>query len=38
MTTVETTPASVVLRPRIGDPAPDFTAMTTQGEISFPSD
>lgn len=24
--------------PRIGDPAPAFTATTTQGEISFPSD
>jgi peroxiredoxin (alkyl hydroperoxide reductase subunit C) len=24
--------------PRIGDPAPEFTAVTTQGEISFPAD
>lgn len=24
--------------PRIGDPAPAFTAVTTQGEINFPSD
>lgn len=24
--------------PRIGDPAPDFKAVTTQGEINFPSD
>lgn len=24
--------------PRLGDPAPSFTATTTQGEISFPSD
>ena len=24
--------------PRIGDVAPSFTAMTTQGEINFPSD
>lgn len=24
--------------PRIGDPAPSFTAVTTQGEIRFPSD
>lgn len=24
--------------PRIGDPAPSFTATTTQGEINFPSD
>ena len=24
--------------PRIGDPAPSFTAVTTQGEINFPAD
>ncbi len=24
--------------PRIGDPAPEFTAVTTQGEINFPAD
>jgi peroxiredoxin (alkyl hydroperoxide reductase subunit C) len=24
--------------PRIGDPAPEFTAVTTQGELHFPSD
>ena len=24
--------------PRIGDPAPSFTAVTTQGEITFPGD
>jgi len=24
--------------PRIGDPAPEFTAVTTQGEINFPQD
>jgi len=24
--------------PRIGDPAPDFTAVTTQGDINFPGD
>ena len=24
--------------PRIGDPAPAFTAVTTQGEINFPAD
>ena len=29
-------PAS--LMPRIGDPAPRFTAVTTQGEITFPAD
>ncbi len=27
-----------VSMPRIGDPAPDFKAVTTQGEINFPSD
>jgi len=29
---------SVMTMPRIGDPAPPFTASTTQGEISFPGD
>ena len=33
----ETTIAPVS-RPRIGDPAPAFTAVTTQGEIDFPAD
>ncbi|MDY6801624.1 MAG: peroxiredoxin [Bacteroidota bacterium] len=28
----------VISMPRIGDPAPDFKAVTTQGEINFPSD
>jgi peroxiredoxin (alkyl hydroperoxide reductase subunit C) len=28
----------VVSMPRIGDKAPDFTAVTTQGEINFPGD
>ncbi|MGQ1786372.1 MULTISPECIES: peroxiredoxin [unclassified Saccharicrinis] len=28
----------VVSLPRIGDPAPEFTAVTTQGNINFPSD
>ncbi|MCW3786354.1 peroxiredoxin [Plebeiibacterium sediminum] len=28
----------VVSMPRIGDPAPEFKAVTTQGEINFPSD
>lgn len=28
----------VVSMPRIGDPAPEFKAMTTQGEINFPTD
>lgn len=30
-------PAAVTM-PRIGDPAPSFTAATTQGEINFPTD
>ncbi|MBS1693276.1 MAG: peroxiredoxin [Actinobacteria bacterium] len=38
MTTAETTPDAPVLPPRIGDAAPEFTAMTTQGEINFPAD
>jgi len=33
----ETTIAPVSM-PRIGDPAPAFTAVTTQGEIDFPAD
>jgi len=28
----------VVAMPRIGEPAPEFTAITTQGEINFPKD
>ncbi|MEY1639997.1 peroxiredoxin [Tenuifilum osseticum] len=28
----------VIAMPRIGDPAPEFKAMTTQGEINFPHD
>ena len=28
----------VVSMPRIGDKAPEFKAVTTQGEINFPSD
>jgi peroxiredoxin (alkyl hydroperoxide reductase subunit C) len=36
MTTTETT--SVTSMPRIGDPAPPFTAITTQGQINFPDD
>jgi peroxiredoxin (alkyl hydroperoxide reductase subunit C) len=31
-------PAEAATMPRIGDPAPAFTAMTTQGEIDFPGD
>lgn len=37
MTAVDTT-ATVPVMPRIGDPAPEFVASTTQGEISFPGD
>ena len=29
---------AVVSMPRIGDKAPEFKAVTTQGEINFPSD
>lgn len=32
------TPAPAVSMPRIGDPAPTFTANTTQGVINFPGD
>ena len=28
----------IVTMPRIGDPAPEFTAVTTQGKINFPKD
>lgn len=31
-------PVPVTGMPRIGDPAPAFTAVTTQGEINFPAD
>jgi peroxiredoxin (alkyl hydroperoxide reductase subunit C) len=34
----ETTVAPVAAMPRLGDPAPSFTAVTTQGDINFPSD
>lgn len=37
MTTNEMS-APVVTMPRIGDPAPSFTAVTTQGDINFPAD
>lgn len=29
---------TIIQMPRIGDPAPEFKAVTTQGEINFPSD
>ena len=39
ITPTATTPsASPAGMPRLGDPAPTFTAQTTQGEIHFPSD
>ncbi len=31
-------PTTTTSMPRIGDPAPAFTAVTTQGEINFPAD
>lgn len=37
MTTSET-PAPVVTMPRIGDPAPSFTGVSTQGPVNFPAD
>ncbi len=37
MTTLETTTPNVGM-PRIGDPAPSFTAVSTQGPINFPAD
>jgi peroxiredoxin (alkyl hydroperoxide reductase subunit C) len=37
MTDTTIAPAAVSM-PRIGDPAPPFTATTTQGEINFPAD
>jgi peroxiredoxin (alkyl hydroperoxide reductase subunit C) len=36
--TITETPAPVAGMPRIGDPAPAFTAVSTQGEINFPAD
>lgn len=35
---METAEQQVVPMPRIGDKAPEFKAITTQGEINFPSD
>ena len=31
-------PPTAPTAPRIGDPAPAFTAKTTQGDINFPAD
>ncbi len=38
MTTTAETPTATTPMPRIGDPAPAFTAVTTQGKINFPAD
>lgn len=38
MTIVQQSQQATVTMPRIGEPAPAFTATTTQGEISFPGD
>ena len=38
MTIADTSPGVVTSMPRIGDPAPEFTASTTQGPINFPGD
>lgn len=38
MTSTQTEPATDVGMPRIGDRAPSFTAVTTQGPIDFPAD
>lgn len=38
MTTPDSTAQSAFGMPRIGDPAPEFTAVTTQGPIDFPAD
>ncbi|PKG52691.1 peroxiredoxin [Olleya sp. 1-3] len=38
MNTLETTPQDTFAMPRIGDKAPEFTAVTTQGNINYPSD
>jgi len=35
---METTETQIIPMPRIGDKAPEFKAVTTQGEINFPAD
>ncbi|GAB4505330.1 MAG: peroxiredoxin [Anaerolineales bacterium] len=35
---MDTPETPVIPMPRIGDPAPEFKAVTTQGEINFPAD
>jgi peroxiredoxin (alkyl hydroperoxide reductase subunit C) len=38
MTTTAEAPAATTPMPRIGDPAPAFIAVTTEGKINFPAD
>ena len=38
ITTMENQEPEVISMPRIGDPAPEFHAVTTQGDIHFPND
>ncbi|WP_421150504.1 hypothetical protein [Seonamhaeicola sp. NFXS20] len=38
MNNSETTKETGFSMPKIGDKAPEFKAVTTQGEINFPSD
>lgn len=38
METIDQATETAVGMPRIGDPAPSFTAKTTQGDITFPAD
>ncbi|WP_261975549.1 redoxin domain-containing protein [Olleya sp. ITB9] len=38
MNTLETTQQEVFAMPRIGVKAPEFKAVTTQGDINYPSD
>ncbi len=38
MTTTTDVLCATTPMPRIGDPAPEFTAVTTQGEVNFPAD
>ncbi len=35
---VAETPTPTPSMPRIGDPAPEFTPVTTQGQVNFPAD
>lgn len=38
MTTSTSEATGAIPMPRIGDPAPAFTAVTTEGEVNFPAD